>query len=32
MRADPRFERLVAGIGLTRYWAETGTTPDYKRA
>ena len=32
MRADPRFERLVTEIGLTRYWAETGTLPDYRRA
>lgn len=31
MRADPRFERLVNEIGLTRYWAETHTVPDYKR-
>ena len=32
MRADPRFERLVAEIGLTRYWQETGTRPDYRSA
>jgi len=32
MRADPRFDRLVAEIGLTRYWAETGTAPDYRRS
>ena len=32
MRADPRFERLVAEIGLQRYWRETGVLPDYRRA
>lgn len=32
MRADPRFERLMTEIGLARYWAETGTSPDYRRA
>ena len=31
MRADPRFDRLVETIGLARYWAETGTQPDYRR-
>jgi len=30
MRADPRFERLVNELGLTRYWAETHTVPDHK--
>jgi DNA-binding winged helix-turn-helix (wHTH) protein/tetratricopeptide (TPR) repeat protein len=32
MRADPRFARLVEQIGLTRYWAESGTRPDYRAA
>ena len=32
MRADPRFERLVADIGLGRYWAETRSVPDYRKA
>lgn len=31
IRADSRFERLVEEIGLARYWAETGTLPDYRR-
>lgn len=29
MRADPRFERLVAEIGLVRYWRDAGHRPDY---
>lgn len=32
MRADARFGRLVAEIGLERYWRESGVQPDYKRA
>ncbi|WCM28162.1 winged helix-turn-helix domain-containing protein [Sphingomonas sp. QA11] len=32
MRADPRFERLATEIGLTRYWAQSGIRPDYKKA
>ncbi|MEZ0242692.1 MAG: winged helix-turn-helix domain-containing protein [Sphingomonas sp.] len=32
MRADPRFEKLVEEIGLTGYWKETGTAPDYRKA
>lgn len=32
MRADPRFDRLVTEIGLTRYWQETGSRPDYRSA
>lgn len=32
MRADARFERLVADIGLQRYWRETGMLPDYRRS
>jgi DNA-binding winged helix-turn-helix (wHTH) protein/Flp pilus assembly protein TadD len=31
MRSDPRFNRLVGELGLKRYWAESGTPPDYKR-
>jgi DNA-binding winged helix-turn-helix (wHTH) protein/Flp pilus assembly protein TadD len=31
MRSDPRFEKLVGELGLTRYWTESGTLPDYKR-
>ena len=31
MRADPRFEKLVEELGLSRYWRETGSTPDYRR-
>lgn len=30
MRGDPRFERLVEEIGLTRYWREAGIVPDYR--
>ncbi|WP_264939457.1 winged helix-turn-helix domain-containing protein [Sphingomonas caeni] len=30
MRADPRFEKLVADVGLAQYWKETGSKPDYK--
>lgn len=32
MRADPRFETLVGGLGLSRYWRESGVQPDYRRA
>ncbi len=32
MRADSRFDRLVGRLGLTRYWAESGSTPDYRRS
>lgn len=32
MRADPRFERLVAELGLDTYWRAAGVTPDYRRA
>lgn len=32
MRADPRFERLVAELGLDRYWKQAGIQPDYRRA
>ena len=31
MRADPRFARLTAELGLDRYWQETGTRPSYRR-
>lgn len=31
MRADPRFEKLVEEIGLTRYWRESGVLPDYRK-
>lgn len=30
LRADARFEPLVAKLGLTRYWQETGSVPDYR--
>lgn len=30
-RADPRFDRMTAELGLERYWAESGTRPDYRR-
>jgi DNA-binding winged helix-turn-helix (wHTH) protein/Flp pilus assembly protein TadD len=29
---DPRFARILDGIGLEQYWRETGTLPDYRRA
>lgn len=29
---NPRFARILDGIGLERYWSETGTLPDYRRA
>ena len=29
MRTDGRFEPVVAELGLKRYWAESGTRPDY---
>lgn len=31
MRADPRFQTLVEGIGLADYWKARGVTPDYLR-
>ena len=30
MRADPRFGRLVAALGLEKYWKESGSRPDYR--
>jgi hypothetical protein len=30
-RRDPRFLQLTEQVGLTGYWRETGSTPDYKR-
>lgn len=30
MRADPRFEALCQGTGLTEYWAKRGVKPDYQ--
>jgi tetratricopeptide (TPR) repeat protein len=30
MRADPRFNALCEGIGLTEYWAQRGVKPDYQ--
>ncbi len=32
MRRDPRFDKLLADIGLSNYWRESGTRPDYRRA
>lgn len=32
IRGDPRFAGLVEGVGLSRYWRETNTRPDYWRA
>lgn len=31
MRADPRFEKLIADLGLSAYWRESGVQPDYRR-
>jgi DNA-binding winged helix-turn-helix (wHTH) protein len=31
MRADPRFERLMADMGLAAYWRASGQTPYYRR-
>jgi DNA-binding winged helix-turn-helix (wHTH) protein/tetratricopeptide (TPR) repeat protein len=31
MRRDPRFDALVTELGLTRYWADVGVQPDYRR-
>jgi DNA-binding winged helix-turn-helix (wHTH) protein/tetratricopeptide (TPR) repeat protein len=28
---EPRFNRILDGVGLERYWAETRTVPDYRR-
>jgi DNA-binding winged helix-turn-helix (wHTH) protein/tetratricopeptide (TPR) repeat protein len=30
LRADPRFNSLCEGIGLTDYWAKRGVKPDYQ--
>ena len=30
LRADPRFEELCQGTGLTDYWAKRGVKPDYQ--
>ena len=30
MQADPRFNALCEGIGLTEYWAKRGIKPDYQ--
>jgi tetratricopeptide (TPR) repeat protein len=32
MRADPRFRPLVDELGLERYWRDSGSQPDYRRA
>lgn len=32
MRADPRFPKLMAAIGLDDYWRVTRTRPDYRSA
>jgi hypothetical protein len=31
MWTDPRFDAVVGELGLKRYWAESGTVPDYQR-
>lgn len=31
MRADPRFQQLCDGTGLTDYWHKRGVEPDYRR-
>jgi len=31
MRADPRFDKLVEELGLTHFWRESGSIPDYRR-
>jgi DNA-binding winged helix-turn-helix (wHTH) protein/tetratricopeptide (TPR) repeat protein len=28
---EPRFNRILSGVGLERYWKSTGTLPDYRR-
>jgi len=30
LRADPRFEALCQGTGLTDYWAKRAVKPDYQ--
>jgi DNA-binding winged helix-turn-helix (wHTH) protein/Flp pilus assembly protein TadD len=30
LRADPRFARITATLGLDAYWRATGTRPDYR--
>jgi DNA-binding winged helix-turn-helix (wHTH) protein/tetratricopeptide (TPR) repeat protein len=30
--ADPRFETLTERTGLARYWTDTGSAPDFRRA
>lgn len=30
LHADPRFDTLCEGIGLSRYWRQRGIQPDYK--
>jgi hypothetical protein len=32
MRADARFDGLMTELGLTEYWRNSGTQPDYRRA
>ena len=29
---DPRFDQLLTRIGLTAYWRQSGTAPDYRRS
>lgn len=29
---EPRFDRILASVGLERYWRTTGTRPDYRRS
>jgi DNA-binding winged helix-turn-helix (wHTH) protein/tetratricopeptide (TPR) repeat protein len=29
---EPRFKRILEGIGLEQYWRQTGSLPDYRRA
>jgi hypothetical protein len=32
MWRETRFDQLVTRVGLTDYWRQSGTTPDYRRS